>query len=276
MAKPRLSIVTITYKDIRGLEDTIQSLEPIATQTDWEHVIVDSSPEESRDLLHELKKRNWPFRHLVVPPKGIYSAINEGVRGSTGEYLWFLNGGDKLYHSRAIDKVFETYEANPELEFVASTVEFRRDNHYMYFHRPYPSIYRSLVGLNRLCHQGIIYRRIVFEKVGLFSEKLKLAADYEHHLRCIASGVQMKALPYNIVGIYDMSGLSMQYKVAFDEFAQVQRDLAPRLPQWFNLANQAVRPLEYAKIFSMKALSGSPVASVLKPIWLAFKRNHYR
>ncbi len=277
MGEPRLSIVTITYKDTKGLSETIDSLRALragpARGFTWDHVVIDSSPEENRALLAALSKEGWPLVHIVTPAEGIYAAINTGLEKSQGEYLWFLNGGDRLREPSALNHVFEVFSQDPGLDFIASTAEFQRDGKFMYMHRPYPWVIRSLVGMNRLCHQGIVYKRQVFTKVGGFSRKLKLAADYEHHLRCIAAGIRIKALPDNLLAVYDMSGRSMQYKQAFEEFQSIQRELGPKLPPWLNLGNQIVRPLELTKVTLMKVLGDTPLAGVLKPLWLGLKRK---
>src|SRR5919108_5613652 len=106
-AEPRLSVVTITYRDPAGLASTSESLLPLLRADNswtWEHVVVDSSPEENRAVLEGLPP-DWPLLHVVTPARGIYPAMNEGIQCASGRYLWFLNGRDRLHDADALERL---------------------------------------------------------------------------------------------------------------------------------------------------------------------------
>ena len=87
------SIITVTYNAEATIERTLQS---VAQQTypDIEHLIIDGA---SKDKTVEIAQ-NYP--HATVhsePDHGLYDAMNKGLRLATGDYLCFLNAGDKLH-----------------------------------------------------------------------------------------------------------------------------------------------------------------------------------
>ena len=130
----------------------------------------------------------------------------------------------------------------------------------------------NLLGSNRLCHQAVVYRRAALNRVGPFSTKYKLAADYEHHFRCYAAGLRTKVVDATLVE-YDTGGSSRDSATACAEFRQIQKSLAPRLPAWVNAANTLLAPIEPVKNKLFCAVQKTPMSGVLKKAWLAWNNR---
>lgn len=87
----KISIITATYNSAATVGDTLQS---IAGQTypDIEHIIIDGL---SKDNTLEIVKQ---FVHPAIisseKDKGIYDAMNKGIRKATGEVIGILNSDD--------------------------------------------------------------------------------------------------------------------------------------------------------------------------------------
>ena len=92
---PKFSIITVTYNAGAVLEDTIQS---VITQTykNVEYIIVDGG---SKDRTLQIVEQYKEHIHTVIsePDKGLYDAMNKGIKLATGDYLCFLNAGDELH-----------------------------------------------------------------------------------------------------------------------------------------------------------------------------------
>ena len=92
---PKFSIITVTYNAGAVLEDTIQS---VITQTykNVEYIIVDGG---SKDRTLQIIEQYKEHIHTVIsePDKGLYDAMNKGIKLATGDYLCFLNAGDELH-----------------------------------------------------------------------------------------------------------------------------------------------------------------------------------
>lgn len=97
----KLSIITINYNNIVGLQKTITS---VISQTDknFEWIVIDGgSTDGSRELIeqHNNSINYW----CSEPDKGIYNAMNKGVAKANGEYCLFLNSGDILCNHNVIE-----------------------------------------------------------------------------------------------------------------------------------------------------------------------------
>ena len=100
---PKFSIITVTYNAEKVLEDTIQS---IVTQSykNVEYIIVDGgSTDGTLSIVNKYKEHI----HTLVsePDKGLYDAMNKGLKLATGDYVWFLNAGDTLYTADTVQRI---------------------------------------------------------------------------------------------------------------------------------------------------------------------------
>ena len=91
---PKLSIITVNLNNREGLRKTAES---VVSQTykDYEWIVIDGgSTDGSKELIEQYAEHisYW----VSEPDKGIYNAMNKGIRQAHGEYFLFLNSGDSL------------------------------------------------------------------------------------------------------------------------------------------------------------------------------------
>lgn len=100
----KVSIITINLNNQAGLRKTIISVVN-QSYTDYEYIIIDGgSNDGSIDVIKEFEDKiaYW----ISEPDKGIYNAMNKGIKLSIGEYLLFLNSGDCLTDDSILINVF--------------------------------------------------------------------------------------------------------------------------------------------------------------------------
>ncbi len=101
---PKVSIITVVYNNRLNF---LKTLESVKTQnyTNIEFIIVDGG---STDGTIDVVKQNEDLisKWISEPDKGIYDAMNKGLKLATGDYIWFLNGGDIIYSSDTLSKIF--------------------------------------------------------------------------------------------------------------------------------------------------------------------------
>ena len=106
MHNPKFSIITVTYNAGKTLEKTIQS---IISQSyrNVEYIIVDGKSKDNTLQIADTYKQGI---HCIVsePDKGLYDAMNKGIRLATGDYLCFLNAGDKFHDNDTLQRMVDS------------------------------------------------------------------------------------------------------------------------------------------------------------------------
>ena len=198
----KLSIITINLNNKVGLQKTIDSV--IAqTYKNFEWIIIDGG---STDGSKELIEKNAKFISYWVSEldKGIFHAMNKGIRISHGDYLLFLNSGDFLYSpSVLLSAVVQLQGADL---YIGQEL---RDNHWLFD--------PNMENTNKLCefmlmyhvpHQSTFICRKLFDIYGLYDEEKKIASDWCFFYQTIILGkATVKKLPF-IVSVFNTKGIS--------------------------------------------------------------------
>ena len=222
----KLSIVTINYNNVEGLKKTLAS---VASQTyrDIEHIIIDGgSTDCSVDVIRNYEQQ-LHLTHSTIHilwiserDKGIYNAMNKGVRKATGAYIQILNSGDILASPDVTERMINALSTlnlqhstenkvpilygNMLKSYDGKTI-INRDTCGYGMYTPESFLYFYNGTLN---HDCAYIRRDLFEKYGLYNEEMKICSDWEWYVKAIAIGGE-KAVYTNIdVTIFDMNGVS--------------------------------------------------------------------
>lgn len=120
MCPIKITIATVTY----NAEETLQrTLDSVAEQTyaGIEHLIIDGcSKDRTMELIHRYVDDNTgrEVTHDIVvvrePDKGLYDAMNKALENATGDYIVFLNAGDRLHSPDTLAQAFGNMEATAE------------------------------------------------------------------------------------------------------------------------------------------------------------------
>ena len=92
---PFLSIITVVYNNLAGLEYTFQSIKG-QSSTDFEWLVIDGGSTDG--TVQWLKDLEFPkLRFISEKDKGLYDAMNKGIKMAAGNYVWFMNSGDAIF-----------------------------------------------------------------------------------------------------------------------------------------------------------------------------------
>ncbi len=118
---PTVTIATVTYNAEKTLPCTLES---VASQTfpHIEHLIIDGcSKDQTMELIHRYVDANTgktcphDIRVVREPDKGLYDAMNKALEHATGDYIVFLNAGDRLHSPDTLQQVFGHIDMNASL-----------------------------------------------------------------------------------------------------------------------------------------------------------------
>lgn len=224
-----LSIITICYNNAEGLRQTLAS---VAAQTckEFEHVVVDgASTDGSADIVREYAES---AEHSVVwvsePDKGIYNAINKGMRMSSGDYIQVLNSGDIYASDDAVEHMIKALHEKGEPEFLYGNMIRRhpdgtvdgKSGEVEYSLRQY---YQSTMN-----HDCCWIHRSLFEKYGYYDESLRIVSDWKWFLSAIGLGEVHPVYVDIDVTIFDLTGISERnLKLREEERRRVLEELVP-------------------------------------------------
>ncbi len=204
----KLSVITVNYNNVAGLERTIQS---VLSQSfaDFEYLVVDGgSTDGSTEKISKFatplnlprgEKKEW-FNWISEPDEGIYFAMNKGIRLAKGDYCLFLNSGDYLCDENVLEKVFEN---NPSADVVIGNElrgngRVKAGNSVSFF-----DLYCS-----SLPHQSTFIRRSLFDEIGFYNEELKIVSDWEFWIKAIViNNCSVEKIEIDIT-VYDITGIS--------------------------------------------------------------------
>lgn len=202
MQIPIVSIVTVSFNSFKTISLTIDS---VLNQTyhNIEYIVIDSgSTDGTVDLIKSYGGRIDRF--ISEPDKGIYDAINKGIRLSTGEIIGILNSDDFFYDNNIIQKVVDAFSEKQvdavygDLLFVDRIVTTKVTRKY--------SSERFNPGKFRFgfmpAHPTFYAKRELFDRFGYYKTDYKIAADFELLLRFILiNKITCKYLKMNFVNM---------------------------------------------------------------------------
>ena len=174
---PTLSIITINYNNRVGLQKTIDS---VITQSfrDFEWIVIDGgSTDGSKELIEQFS--DYISYWVSEPDKGIYNAMNKGVKIAKGDYLQFLNSGDWFYDETSLERCV-SHGFTKDIEYGDL---FFVDNHGTRERSNYPKdltirfFYKYSIG-----HNATFIRRELLQSE-LYDESYRIVSDWAFFLK---------------------------------------------------------------------------------------------
>lgn len=107
----KISLVTVTFNSAMTLPATIQSV-LFQSYPDIEYIIVDgASKDNTLSIIKEYEPYfNGRMHWISESDKGLYDAMNKGIRMATGDIVGIINSDDFYHHREVITRVAETFQ----------------------------------------------------------------------------------------------------------------------------------------------------------------------
>lgn len=200
----KISIITTTYNSGQTLRDTLESVLR-QTYTDYEVIIQDGgSTDNTLTIAREYSDRfNGKLRVFSEPDKGLYDAINKGIKAATGDVVGILNSDDFFTSSTILEKIADALTTHPETDAVYGDIHFVSPDNLQKCVRYYSSKqfrpWKLRIGYMP-AHPSFYCRHEVYVQNGLYSLDFKIAADYEMMVRLFQRAhIQSLYLPLDFV-----------------------------------------------------------------------------
>ena len=168
------------------------------TYSNIEYIVVDgASTDGTIEILDKYKSK---IKYISEPDKGIYDAMNKGLKMATGEWVLFRNSGDYFNTPDILNSVFANYEDNGEALIIGNLRSFGSR---LYYDLKPPILTMHYFNEMPVHHPSTIIRRRI-HLIYLFPEWLKLSADYWAILSILINGGTYKYVD-EIISLYDNS-----------------------------------------------------------------------
>jgi len=196
--RPLISIITIVYNGEKYIEETIES---VINQTydNIEYIIIDGgSTDKSVDIIK--KYENSIDYWISEKDDGISDAFNKGIRVSNGEWIGIINADD-WYEIDCCENIIRY----SEYDFIFGTIRYwDGERSYIDIARP-EIIYDDM----RINHPTLFVKKSLYQEVGLYDEKYKIAMDYDLVLRLFSSNKRYKNID-SVISNMRVDGVSQK------------------------------------------------------------------
>lgn len=197
-----LTIVTITKDDPDGLARTLSSTAKLR-EAGCEHLAVDGTTSGNSESVAVAK--NFGVTVLRDPGRGIAHAFNVGIEAARREWVWCLNGGDRV-DPMVTPESLATLLSHSRANVIIAAITYEGER----APRPHPpSHLRWPPTRSWIPHPSTLVRRRLFEQCGLFDERYTIAMDYEWWLRAVPTGIGVEVVNLPMA-VFAPGGLSQR------------------------------------------------------------------
>ena len=182
ISNPLVSIITVTFNAEEVIEKTMDSLKDQSFKN-FEHIVIDGASKDN--TVSRIQKYELPQTRIISEPdKGLYDAMNKGLRRATGKYVLFLNAGDAFHHKETLSNYAGEAERDNDIIYGDTIIVDIEGNKIGDRHLSAPARLskKSFADGMLICHQAFMVKKDLTTEYDL---KYRFSADYDWCVKCI-------------------------------------------------------------------------------------------
>ena len=218
--KPLFSIIVATFNSDKYLEGCLKSIFK-QNFKNYEIIIIDNkSTDKTHDIIKKFDKKIdlW----IIEKDRGIFDAMNKGIRNANGKIISILNSDD-IFYQNALKRVSKYFKHDDQIDYLFGTVLKKKV--YSGFK---PKMIRWKFNIYPSHSVGFFIKKKVHDKIGLYNIKYKHSNDYDFFYRLITNKKYygIRNLRTEVLGKFRDGGFSsklnffdilfMELKIRFD------------------------------------------------------------
>lgn len=179
---PQISIITVTYNAETTIERTLRSV-AAQTFTDYEHLIIDGKSSDNTVAIAQ------QYNTTIVSERdhGLYDAMNKGIRLAKGDFIVFLNAGDKLHSPETLAHLAPLMRPDIAVVYGNTDIVDEQGTYLRPRHLTPPDTltWQSFQHGMLVCHQAFYLNRSLASQYDL---SYRFSADFDWCIRCMKEG----------------------------------------------------------------------------------------
>lgn len=182
----KISVVTAVFNRQQTVGDAIESVLS-QSYSQVESIVIDGASTDGTLAVLEYYR---PRLGVLISENdnGIYEALNKGIKHATGDVVGFLHADDLFENSMVLSKVASAFQ-DPAVDAVYGDLVYVKNNDIEQVIRYWKS---GLYDMDAISHGWMpphptfYVRRAVYDRLGAFDTRYRIAADYDTVLRFLA------------------------------------------------------------------------------------------
>lgn len=179
---PLISVITVTYNAGKVITKTLESLK-LQSFKNFEHIVIDGKSKD--DTLQKIKEYYLPQSQVISEPdRGLYDAMNKGLKMAKGKYLIFLNAGDTFHDKDTLRKYAEVASGDKDIIYGDTIIVDNNGKKISDRHLSAPEnlTFKSFLNGMLVCHQAFMVKK---ELAPQYDLKYHFSADYDWCVKCL-------------------------------------------------------------------------------------------
>ncbi len=261
MKNPLISLITVTYNAEQLLYNTWQSAINQSFK-DFELILVDGGSKDNTVKIAQQFTNNIGTI-ISEPDKGIYDAMNKGIKAAKGKWVYFLNAGDSFFSNNTLAEIFENIKYD-DYELIYAKVQTVNEPTGVNYINGKPVKYNDFFSHYPICHQATFTHKKAFDTIGLYNIKYKLVADNTWFALFFKTQPQKAIYIDKIIAFYDIQGATYHKRMlGYKEYIHFGWS---NFPLTIAIKNWLMYPVIWVKVKLIRTLTKTAIFKFYRKI----------
>jgi glycosyltransferase involved in cell wall biosynthesis len=186
LVSPKVTVITVVLNGVSEIETTLHSIAE-QSYSNIELIVLDGGSIDGTVKIIESFNKEIDY-WTSEKDAGIYDAMNKGISYSTGDWLCFMNAGDRFYDTDVLRSIFDTV-CLEELDIIYGdhTVTYPNGKERDIVAGDVVNLWKG----SQFCHQSV-FVRTTFHVANPYKFDLRIASDYQFFYNAMKSGARFK------------------------------------------------------------------------------------
>jgi glycosyltransferase involved in cell wall biosynthesis len=266
MQNPLVSLITVTYNAESLLYDTWQSAINQSFK-DFELILVDGGSKDNTVKIAQQFTNNVGTI-ISESDKGIYDAMNKGIKASKGKWVYFLNAGDSFYNNDVLADIFKNNTFN-NCELIYAKVQTVNEPTGVNYINGKPVKYSDFFSHYPICHQATFTHKSAFEKIGYYNTAYKLVADTTWFASFFKTQPEKAFYIDKVIAFYDIQGATYHKRMlGYKEYIHYGWS---NFPLTIAIKNWLMYPVIWLKVKLIRTLTNTAIFKVYRKLKFGIK-----